>query len=69
VSELRESLYDDLEAIRKLRNRIAHHEPIFARNIPEDFQNILALIEFRSKVTAEWTLDNQQASALIKSRP
>jgi hypothetical protein len=31
--QLRSRIYGDLQVIRKLRDRIAHHEPIFTRNL------------------------------------
>jgi hypothetical protein len=69
ISQLRQQIYDDLEKVRELRNRIAHHEPIFTRNLTDDLQRMVSLIEHRCKITAEWMLDNQQASALISARP
>lgn len=33
ITGTRRDLHRDLERLRKLRNRIAHHEPIFARNL------------------------------------
>ncbi len=38
---LRDQLYGDLETIRTLRNRTAHHEPIFLRKLDEDLATIL----------------------------
>jgi hypothetical protein len=66
VSTLREDIYNDLEQIRFLRNRIAHHEPIFARNLNDDLQKIVALIAARSQETADWMMQNQQASAILQ---
>lgn len=69
VSQLRHEIYDSLEEIRKLRNRIAHHEPIFKRNLTGDLQGIVDLIELRCKLTANWMMANQQASTIIVRRP
>ncbi len=69
ISQSRQALYDDLEHIRKLRNRIAHHEPVFNRNLSDDFKRVADLIGFRCSVTSAWMLQNQQASALIAARP
>jgi len=66
VSILREAIYNELEQIRFLRNRIAHHEPIFARNLNDDLQKIVALIAARSQETADWMMQNQQASAILQ---
>jgi hypothetical protein len=69
VGQLRREIYDSLEEIRKLRNRIAHHEPIFARNLSGDLQRIVDLVEVRCKVTARWMMSNQQASTIIAQHP
>ena len=69
VAQARERVYNDLEQIRKLRNRIAHHEPIIARNLQGDFQRIEELIQFRCHDTAGWMRNNQQAVTLIAARP
>src|SRR3546814_18462258 len=34
--QCRATAYADLQIIRRLRNRIAHHEPLFMRNIAAD---------------------------------
>ena len=69
INKLRRDIYNELEQIRKLRNRIAHHEPIFNRNLIDDFQNITDLINSRCKITATWMIENQQALTLINARP
>ncbi|MCW5238542.1 hypothetical protein D5047_20755 [Verminephrobacter eiseniae] len=69
VGQLRSLIYTELEQLRKLRNRIAHHEPIFRRNLVDDFQKVHDLIAFRCPVTAAWMLQNQQAQALIATKP
>jgi len=69
VVGLRKAIYRDLEAIRKLRNRIAHHEPIFNRNLKEDFERIAKLVEQRSTLIASWMVANQDASRLISQPP
>lgn len=69
VARARQQVYDDLEHIRRLRNRIAHHEPIIARDLQADFQRIYKLTNFRCNETAEWMRNNQQAVTLIAARP
>ncbi|ABC21401.1 hypothetical protein [Rhodospirillum rubrum] len=64
VSDLRKAIYDDLEEIRTLRNRIAHHEPIFTRSLKDDFQRIMNLIDYRSRLTANWVRANHQVHVL-----
>lgn len=43
--QLRDRSYNDLNVIRELRNRVAHHEPIFTRNLDDDLMRILELVE------------------------
>ncbi|MGF6147903.1 Abi-like protein [Kingella potus] len=40
----RQTLYDHIEQIRKLRNRIAHHEPIHERDLSGDLDSILYVL-------------------------
>ncbi len=69
IDVIRQNLYEDLEHIRILRNRIAHHEPIFMRNLEDDLRRIVNVVELKSKITADWMMENQQASGLIPNRP
>ncbi|ASK26960.1 Abi family protein [Neisseria chenwenguii] len=38
-------LHTQIEAIRMLRNRIAHHEPIYRRDLNKDYENIQLFIK------------------------
>lgn len=69
IPVLRQKLYDDLEMIRKLRNRIAHHEPIFSRNLADDFERIAILIAYRCPATSNWMRTHQQVQGLIRNMP
>ena len=69
VQDLRRLIHTDLEQLRELRNRIAHHEPIFTRSLAGDFMKIQELIAFRCPTTSAWMVQNQQAQALIQARP
>jgi hypothetical protein len=67
--QLRGLIYTELEQLRRLRNRIAHHEPIFKRNLVDDLQKAHDLIALRCPITASWMASNQQAASLISSKP
>ena len=68
-NQLRQKLYDDLEIIRKLRNRIAHHEPVISRNLLSDFTTVKQLISFRCEFTTEWMQNNQILLPLLTLKP
>lgn len=69
ISQLRAQLYDDIFIIRKLRNRIAHHEPIFSRDLQEDYNKIYELISWRDTDTANWMCEIQSVTGLILEKP
>ena len=68
-AQLRQRIGGDLEVIRILRNRVAHHEPIYSRNLADDIDRILALIELRSAETSTWVRAMEDASPLLADRP
>ncbi|MGU7769865.1 hypothetical protein ACV229_06760 [Burkholderia sp. MR1-5-21] len=69
VAVHRQTIYNHLEDIRKLRNRIAHHEPIFNRSLAHDYAAIMTLVDFRCNFTAMWLSQSQTALAVIKAKP
>ncbi len=69
VAAARARAHRDLQTIRTLRNRIAHHEPIFARNTKADYAMVRELIEWRSPVAAAWVGQKQAVLALIPNKP
>jgi hypothetical protein len=50
----RGTLQQDLETLRRLRNRIAHHEPIFNRNLATDHQTALAVLGMIEPLARDW---------------
>jgi hypothetical protein len=51
---MRAAVYDRLDNIRALRNRIAHHEPILHRDLPADFEKIIETIRWICGASAKW---------------
>lgn len=60
-----QALYD----IRQLRNRIAHHEPIFARNLAADYARLRELIEWRRPAVATWVDKIERVTGLLAAKP
>lgn len=67
--EKRIHMHDELEHLRKLRNRIAHHEPIFQRDLEGDFQRIVNLIGLKCGVSAQWLRENNLFKSIYSQRP
>lgn len=68
-TRLRGSIRLNLSAIRALRNRIAHHEPIFTRDLFADLAMMEILIGYRSPATCVWEQELQDATELLTERP
>lgn len=69
VQELRSEAYSALQSIRDLRNRIAHHEPIFRRNIQDEYDRIREVVRWRSAVAADWLDKVETVTGHIATRP
>ena len=69
IDAARAQVYADLEAIRRLRNRIAHHEPIFSRNLSDDKDRIIRLVTWRRPAAAAWLAGFETATYLLANRP
>jgi ribosomal protein L32E len=69
IYQARAKAKNHLEKIRKLRNRIAHHEPIFVRNIQEEYDRILEVIEWRSPISKDWVHKMQKVTDLNQEKP
>ena len=59
----------ELGKLRKLRNRIAHHEPLLKINAQQHVTEIRALIALRCQDTAAWMAQTNDLTALIAARP
>ncbi len=69
AAALRTRIYDDLETLRLLRNRLAHHEPVFTRNLSDDLTRMVDLIGLRSAPTATWVRAMEDVTSTIAERP
>ena len=69
ASASREHLRRDVEAIRRLRNRIAHHEPIFARDLGRDLDTIRRAVRWRSTVAEGWLDKMEGVTGLLGQKP
>jgi hypothetical protein len=69
VQQIRSNIHDNIRDIRELRNRIAHHEPIFSRDTSNDYADIHKLIHWRSDVVSGWMDNLQSVTDLIARKP
>lgn len=64
----RKDLHRALEQLRKLRNRIAHHEPIYDRILEDDLKLIEWIIGLADYEIGEWSSERSQVSRLLGER-
>lgn len=69
VAQLRDGIRTDLGEIRILRNRIAHHEPIFTRQLANDFARLRRVIEHRSAEMRDWLDTAEAVTRVIAAKP
>ena len=50
----RRQLHKKAEAVSKLRNRVAHHEPVLTRNLRSEYARILRVVRWHDRATAAW---------------
>ena len=64
----RRDLHDHLEAMRLLRNRIMHHEPIHHRDLAADHQKIYRLIGYIDATTAKEAMSMDRVPDILRKR-
>ncbi|MGV0879056.1 HEPN domain-containing protein [Martelella sp. FLE1502] len=69
VQQLRGEAYDALDKIRQLRNRIAHHEPVFRRDITVEYDRIREVIRWTNPTAAGWVDRISQVTPINAGRP
>ncbi len=62
-------LHIRLSAVHELRNRVGHHEPIFRRNLSQDFADCLELIRWLNSAKANWIAPQCDVPRLMRRKP
>lgn len=65
----RSALYLRLNTLRLLRNRIAHHEPIYRRHLAADHDTIIELTTWISPGFTSWVAERSRVPALLAEHP
>ena len=67
---MRRTTFDALDKIRNLRNRIAHHEPIYTHDLIEELRHVCLVAAWICPDTAAW-IDHcgEQLRSVLATRP
>lgn len=68
ASLTRKQAHSPLDHLRVLRNRIAHHEPIFRRHLSRDHERILEVTGWISPGTREWIEHHSRTPELLATQ-
>lgn len=69
IKKKRKEVHKELGYLRKLRNRIAHHEPIFARHLSADYDTIIKIVGWMCADTATWVDHHNCFNEILARRP
>lgn len=69
AATLRLRIYNDLEVIRRVRNRMAHHEPIHAYDVADALLKMHEIVAARSSETASWLGTIDHSGTVLANRP
>jgi hypothetical protein len=61
-------VYDRCDAIRRLRNRIAHHEPLLRFDLPGAYNRALSIVRWVSPVKAQWAAERWPLGPDVRRR-
>lgn len=61
----RAELHDQLNRLRTLRNRIAHHEPILQRDLRTDHEKLMWILHMLSPHTASWVAHHSRVPEVL----
>ncbi|RFA13721.1 hypothetical protein B7R21_07760 [Subtercola boreus] len=64
----RSDVHLSLERLRRLRNRVAHHEPIFARDLLFDHRRLVEILDALSPEAARFVSAHSRAPSIISGR-
>lgn len=67
--QTRRQIYDPLVRLHRLRNRIAHHEPIHGRNLAKDQAEALKILSAICPVTTSWVDQTSVVPGVLAGRP
>jgi hypothetical protein len=62
------TIHNRLNALRRLRNRIAHHEPIFDRPLAQLHDEAIETIGWMCRETSAWSANQSRLPLLINAR-
>jgi hypothetical protein len=65
----RTAAHQPIQHLRVLRNRIAHHEPIYARHLAQDYRSLTTVLGWISPEVCQWVEHHSEIDDVLARRP
>lgn len=65
----RQGLHEEVEAVHEFRGCVAHHEPVFMRDLRAEYACILRVVCWHDRKTAAWLHGAQSVVDLLAQKP
>ncbi len=66
---IRQNVYDPMSRLNNLRNRIAHHEPLYRHDLEARLHDVLTVAGFVCPTVAAWIWSSTRVPATLVARP
>jgi hypothetical protein len=66
---VRSAVYDPVELLHGLRNRVAHHEPVHSLPLAHRWEQLVRVASFVDPTTAVWIRSRSSVPILLATRP
>jgi hypothetical protein len=63
------TVFNALDELHGLRNRVAHHEPIHRRNLTEDMLTLYRMLDWINAGVREWAVKLSRLQSVIATKP
>lgn len=62
----RKLVHQRLNALRRFRNRVAHHEPIIFNDLANTYTELIEAVSWMCPITAEWTAEQSSVTQQLR---
>jgi len=66
---VRSQVYDRVERLHRLRNRVAHHEPLYGLPLEQAWRELVEVCGYVDPTTAAWVWSSSRLPAVLAQRP
>ena len=65
----RQGPHEEAEAVHEFRSCVAHHEPVFMRDLRAEYACVMRVVRWHDRKTAAWMHGAQSVVDLVAQKP